>query len=43
MVEGEEAFEEFLAGLGADGVADAVIFGEGFDFVEVVGEANGEW
>jgi hypothetical protein len=41
MVFGEEAFEDFLAGGGADGVADAVVFGEGFDFMEVVAEVEG--
>jgi len=27
--------------LGGDGVAGAVVFGEGFDLVEVVGEVDG--
>ena len=40
MVEGEEAAEEFLSGGGADGVADAVVFGERLDFVEVVAEGD---
>ena len=40
MVEGEEAFQEFLAGIGGDGVADTVVFGEGFDFVEVMAEVE---
>ena len=40
MVFGEQAFEDFLAGGGADGVADAVVFGEGFDFDEVVAEVE---
>ena len=41
MVEGEEAGEEVFAGLGGDGVAGAVVFGEGFDLLEVVGEVDG--
>ncbi len=40
MVFGEQALEDFLAGGGADGVADAVVFGEGFDFDEVVAEVE---
>ena len=38
MVEGEEALEDLLAGSGADGVADTVVFGKGLDFLEVVTE-----
>lgn len=38
VVFGEQAFEDFFTGGGADGVADAVVFGEGFDFDEVVAE-----
>lgn len=41
MVEFEEAGEEVFAGGGGDGVAGAVVFGEGFDFVEVVAEGDG--
>jgi len=33
--------EEVFAGLGGDGVAGAVVFGEGFDLLEVVGEVDG--
>ena len=40
VVFGEEAFEDFLAGGGADGVADTVVFGEGFDFDEIVAEVE---
>lgn len=40
VVEVEEAGEEFFAGGGGDGVAGAVVFGEGFDFVEVVAEGE---
>ena len=40
MVFGEQAFENFFAGGGADGVADAVVFGEGFDFDEIVAEVE---
>jgi hypothetical protein len=38
VVEGEEAAEDFLAGGGADGVADAVVFGQRLYFVEIVVE-----
>lgn len=38
VVEGEEAAEDFLAGGGADGIPDTVVFRQGFDFVEVVVE-----
>lgn len=41
VVEFEEAGEEVFAGLGCDGVAGAVVFGEGFDLLEVVGEVDG--
>jgi len=41
VVQFEEAGEEFLSGLGGDGVAGAVVFGEGFDLLEVVGEVDG--
>ena len=34
VVESEEAAEDFFAGSGADGVADSIVFGKGFDFVE---------
>jgi hypothetical protein len=40
MVQGEEAFEEFLAGGGGNSVADAVVFGEGLDLNEVVAEVE---
>ena len=36
VVEGQQAFEDFLAGGGDDGVADAVVFCQGFHLVEVV-------
>ena len=36
MVLGEQALEHFAARAGADGVADAVVLGEVFNFVEVV-------
>jgi hypothetical protein len=51
VVQGEQPTEEFFSGGGADSVAEAVVFGEGFDFVEVmlqreilpsVGIADGE-
>lgn len=41
MVEFEEAGQEVFAGGGGDGVAGAVVFGEGFDFLEIVGERDG--
>jgi hypothetical protein len=41
VVEFEEAGEEVFAGLGCDGVAGAVVLGEGFDLLEVVGEVDG--
>lgn len=40
MVEGKEAGEEGFAGGGGDGVAGAVVFGEGFDFLEIVGQGE---
>jgi len=40
VVEGEEAGEEGFAGGGGDGVAGAVVFGEGFDFLEIVGQGE---
>ena len=40
MILGQQALEDFFAGGGADGVADAVVFGEGFDFEEVVAEVE---
>ena len=40
VVEGEEAAEEFFARGGADGVADAVVFGERLDLVVVVAEGD---
>ena len=36
VVLGEQALEHLAAGSGADGVADAVVLGEGLDFVEAV-------
>jgi len=36
VVQGEQPAEELFAGGGTDGVAEAVVFGEGFDFVEVM-------
>lgn len=41
VVQGQEAFEDLFAGVGADGVADTVVFGKGFDFIEAV--VKGEW
>lgn len=38
MVEGEQTAQDFLAGGGADGVTDAVVLRQSFDFVEVVAE-----
>jgi len=40
VVFGEEAFEDFLAGGGADRVANAVVFGETVDLMEVVAEVK---
>ena len=40
VVEGEEEAEEFLSRGGGDGVADAVVFGERLDFLEVVAEGD---
>ena len=36
MVEGQQALEDLFAGEGADGVADAVVFCQGFHLVEVM-------
>src|SRR5439155_20894750 len=36
VIEGEETAQDFLASRGADRVADTVVLGQGFDFVEVV-------
>ena len=41
VVELQETGEEFFAGGGGDGVAGAVVVGEGFDLVEVVAEVDG--
>lgn len=41
MVEFKWASDEVFAGLGGDGVAGAVVFGEGFDLLEVMGEVVG--
>ncbi len=41
VVELEEAGQEVFAGGGGDGVAGAVVFWEGFEFLEVVGERDG--
>lgn len=38
MILRQQPFEDFLAGGGAEGVADAVVFREGFDLVKVVAE-----
>ena len=40
VIEGEETAQDFFAGRGADRVADAVIFRQGFDFVEIVAEVK---
>jgi len=40
VVEGKEAFQELLARVRRDCVADTVVSGEGFDFVEVVAEVQ---
>jgi hypothetical protein len=41
VVEEEEAFEEFAAGVGVDGVAGSIVFGEVVDLVEVMSEIDG--
>ena len=40
VVEGQQAFEDLFAGGGADGVADAVVFRQGFYLVEVVAKVE---
>ena len=40
VIERQQAAQDFFAGGGADRVADAVVFGQGFDFVEVVAEVE---
>lgn len=40
MVEGKEAAQDFFARVGTDRVADAVVFGQVFEFVEVVIKTN---
>lgn len=37
-VQGEQSFEDFLAGGWAYCKAEAVVFGEGFEFVEIVAQ-----
>ena len=41
MIKREQTAQDFFAGGRADRVADAVVFGQGFDFVEVVAEVEG--
>jgi len=40
VVKEQEAFEDLLAGVGVDGVADAVVFGQIVHLVEVVAQVN---
>ena len=40
VVEGQQALEDLFAGDGADGVADAVVFCQGFHLVEVVAKVE---
>ena len=42
MVFGEEAFQDFFSGGGADGVPDAVVLREGFNLDEVMAEVTVE-